>query len=132
MPQHIGEERKSVIDMKMMCKKCNIRIDKIVIKNYEYERGIPLNDVEAYGCKKCGEFVFTEEQIENIEKRTEVAKIHRFSFERKLTVSGRSLVINIPEDVVRHMNLSKGKVATLTPIDDKSFIVEVKKSSGSD
>ncbi|HLD48821.1 MAG TPA: YgiT-type zinc finger protein [archaeon] len=111
--------------MKLICKKCKEEAKKVIISRYEYQKSIVLEDVEAYECPKCHEFIFTEKQIENIEKKVEVIKFHKFSFERKLTISGRSLVINIPEDVVRHMNLAKGKTTKLTPLDDKHFIVEV-------
>lgn len=112
--------------MKLICKKCKEEVRKIKLPRYEQEKGIVLEDVEAYQCPNCGEFVFTEGQIEEVERRTEAMKFHRFSFERTITISGRSLVINIPEDIARHMKLSKGKKTRLTPLDDKHFIVEVK------
>jgi ubiquitin C-terminal hydrolase len=112
--------------MKMICIKCKEEARKVVLDSYEYGRGVKLKDVETYECPKCHEFIFTEKQIEEIEKRTEAIKVHMFSFERKITVSGRSLVINIPEDVARHMKLVKGMKARLTPIDDKELLIEVK------
>ena len=111
--------------MRLVCKKCKEVAEKTVLSRYEAEKGIVLEDVDAYECPKCGEFVFTEEQIEEIEKRVEAIKTHRFSFKRKITISGRSLVINIPEDMVRHMKIHKGKITKLTPLDDKRFLVEL-------
>ncbi len=111
---------------RLMCKKCNEEARKTVLNRYEHEKGIVLENVEAYECPNCHEFVFTEKQIEEIEKRAELIKVHRFSFERKITISGRSLVINIPEDIARHMKLTKGKKTRLTPLDDRRFLVEVK------
>src|SRR3990167_9186857 len=104
--------------MKLICKKCKLEARKVVLNKYEHEKGIVLEHVEAYECPNCGEFVFTEKQLEEIERRTEAIKVHKFSFERKITISGRSLVINIPEDMVRHMKLTKGKKAKLIPLDD--------------
>lgn len=97
---------------------------KTLFESYEYEEGTPLRNVEAFECPKCSEFTFTEKQVDDMEKRTDALKAHRFSFRRKLTISGRSFVINIPEDMVRHMRLLKGKIAKLTPLDDKRFLVE--------
>lgn len=111
--------------MKLICKKCKEEVKKAVLDRYEHEKGIVLENVEAYECPKCHEFIFTEKQIDDIENRTDVIKFHKFSFERKLTISGRSLVINIPEDVVRHMKLAKGKTIRLTPLDDKRFLAEI-------
>ena len=107
-----------------MCAKCDIEAKKIVLKEYEQEEGIPLNNMEAYGCPNCKEFIFTPEQMELIEKRTEAIKVHMFKFQRKLTVSGRSLVVNVPEDIVRHMKLKKGQGISLRVIDDKRMVIE--------
>jgi YgiT-type zinc finger domain-containing protein len=112
--------------MKMICTKCKEEAKRIVLDSYEYEKGIKLKDVEAYECPKCHEFIFTDKQIGEIERRTDAIKVHTFSFDRKITVSGRSLVINIPEDIIRHMKLVKGMRARLTPIDDKELLIEVK------
>ncbi len=109
----------------LVCTKCKERARKTVLDSYESGPGIVLKGVEAYECPRCHEFIFTEKQLEIVEKRTEAIKVHRFSFVRKLTVSGRSIVINIPEDIVRHMKLAKGMAAKLTPLDDKHFVVEV-------
>jgi len=48
-----------------------------------------------------------------------------FAFERKVTVSGRSLVINLPEDLIKHMNIVKGKKVKIFPDGRRKFIVEV-------
>jgi len=112
---------------KIICKKCGLPARKMLIPRYEHEEGIPLKNVEGMACPKCHEFIFTEKQMQAIEKRTEASKMHQFAFERKITISGRSLVINLPEDLVRHMHVLKGTIAKLIPIDDKHFLVEVKR-----
>ncbi|MCS4540898.1 MAG: hypothetical protein HY929_01035 [Euryarchaeota archaeon] len=91
---------------------------------YEYIEGFPLRNVKAFECPKCREFIFTPEQVEEIEKRTEQLKAHIFAFERKITISGRSLVINIPEDLAHHLNIVKGKKVKLIPLDNRRFLVE--------
>ncbi len=113
--------------MVWFCKKCNEKMKKAVLEEYTQEEGIPLKNVEAVVCPKCHDFLFTEEQMETIEKRTLALKVHMFKFQRKLTISGRSLVVNVPEDMVRHMKLKKGQRIDLRPIDDKRFLVEVTK-----
>ena len=120
--QYIGGEKNMA---NLVCTKCNKKVKEVILPVYEHERGIPLKNVKAFQCPKCNEFVFDEKQVEEIEKRTETIKVHKFAFERKLTVSGRSLVINLPEDIVRHMKLSKGVKARLIPLDDKKLLLEV-------
>ncbi len=110
---------------KLMCIKCNKETKKVTLNEYEQERGIVLKNVDAYACQNCKEFIFTPEQMETIEKRTDALKVHMFKFQRKLTISGRSLVVNVPEDMVKHMKLKKGQRIDLRPIDDRRFLVEV-------
>ncbi|MBD3255417.1 MAG: hypothetical protein GF383_10005 [Candidatus Lokiarchaeota archaeon] len=110
---------------KMICKKCGIEAKEVILDSYEYEEGIPLKKVSAYECTNCGEFIFTDDQVEEMERRTDIIKSEMFVFERKVTISGRSLVINIPEDLVRHMNILKGKKVKIIPAGKKRFIVEV-------
>lgn len=114
--------------MGWLCKKCNEKMKRALLEEYEHEEGVPLKNVEALVCPNGHDFLFTEEQIEVVEKRTDAMKVHLFKFERKLTVSGRSLVINVPEDVVRHMKLKKGQEVALRVIDDKHFVVEAQSS----
>jgi len=109
----------------IICKKCGIKAQEIVLERYEYEEGVPLCNVHAYECPNCKEFVFTEDQVEEMENRTDIRKSEMFVFERKVTVSGRSLVINLPEDLVKKMNILKGNVVKIIPGGKKRFIIEV-------
>ena len=110
---------------KIICKKCNVEAKGVVLDSYVYEEGIPLKNVNAYECPICKEFIFTEDQVEEMERRTDMIKSEMFSFNRKITISGRSLVINIPEDLVKHMNILKGKTVKIIPAGKKRFIVEI-------
>lgn len=110
---------------KMICTKCNIEAKEVVLDTYEYEEGIPLRNVKAYECPNCNEFIFTEDQVVEMENRTDMIKSEMFTFNRKITISGRSLVINIPEDLVKHMNILKGKEVKIIPAGKKRFIVEI-------
>ncbi|MEW5955436.1 MAG: hypothetical protein AB1626_02765 [Candidatus Micrarchaeota archaeon] len=111
---------------KVICKKCRQPAEEVVLDSYEYLEGIPLQSVRALECPRCKQFVFTPEQVEEMEARTETIKAHLFGFKRKVTVSGRSLVINLPEDLARHMHIIKGKIVNLLPLDDKRFLVETR------
>jgi antitoxin component of MazEF toxin-antitoxin module len=46
------------------------------------------------------------------------------AFERKVTVSRRSLVINLPEDLVRQTNIEKGQKVKILLAGKRKFIVE--------
>jgi len=107
-----------------MCNKCGMDTREVVLESYEYEEGILLRNVPAYECPKCGEFIFTEKQVEDMEQKTDLIKAEMLAFERKVTISGRSLVINLPEDLVKHMNIIKGKTVKIIPAGKKRFIVD--------
>ncbi len=109
---------------KIICKKCGIEARETVLGVYEYEEGIPLRNVPAFECPQCGEFIFTEAQVDEMERKTDLLKAEMLAFERKVTISGRSLSINLPEDLVRHMNIVKGKNVRIIPAGKKRFIVE--------
>lgn len=110
---------------KIICMKCKVQAKEVILESYEYEEGIPLRNVSAYECLDCNEFIFTEDQVEKMEERTDMIKSEMFAFNRKITISGRSLVINIPEDLVKHMNILKGKMVKIIPSGKKRFIVEI-------
>lgn len=110
---------------RLVCKKCGIEAEKTILPAYEHEEGIVLRDVEAFACPSCSEFVFDEKQILEVERRTRLVGAHRFAFDRKITVSGRSLVVNLPEDIVRHFKLAKGQKARLVPVGDKKIVLEI-------
>ena len=112
--------------MAWFCKKCNEKMREAVLEEYEHEEGIPLKEVSAYVCPNCHDFLFSEEQLELIEKRTRAIKVHLFTLRRRLTISGRSLSLNIPEDVVKHLKLKKGQDISLRVIDDTHVMIETK------
>lgn len=111
--------------MVWICSKCRVNAKKIVLDKYEYIEGIPLHNVEGYQCPKCKELFFDEKQAEAMDKASEEIKAHAFAFNRRITISGRSLVINLPEDLAKHMNLAKGEMIKLQPLDHKRFLVEL-------
>lgn len=107
----------------IFCAKCNKKMLKVVLPSYEYEEGLTLHNVEAFKCKKCKQRFFTEEQAEVLEQKTMEIKKHAFVFVRKITRSGKSLAINIPEDLVNYSKLRQGLHIKIMPLDKNSFIV---------
>ena len=50
----------------MTCTKDGVEATEVVLERYEYEEGIPLHNVPAYECPACGEFIFTEAQVDEM------------------------------------------------------------------
>lgn len=78
------------------CAKCDVEMKAKIIDSYEYEIGHPVPDVEVYECPKCGKIFLTKEQAKRVKAKTEEMKESTFGFERKVTISGKSLVAGIP------------------------------------
>lgn len=122
--------KKEGIDMKeeiLYCAKCKVEMKKSILDSYEYVEGIPIHNVECYKCPKCDELFFTEEQADKMEEMTEKQKEEMFIFVRKVSYSGKSLIITIPEDLASHLEIEKGQRVKIMPMDKKGFLVEVKK-----
>ncbi len=59
---------------KIICKKCNIEAKEVILDSYEYEEGIPLRNINAYECHNCKEFIFNEDQVEEMEKNLQLLR----------------------------------------------------------
>ncbi len=106
------------------CATCNKEMNLVLLKNYEFEEGIPLKNVPAYQCAKCHEFFFTEEQAKKMEQRTNLLQQHIFAFQRKITISGKSLSLSIPIELADHLHLKQGTAVKILPLAKQGFLVK--------
>ena len=106
------------------CAKCNIQMRLGVVPRYEYEEGYPLHNVQAFQCQKCKNLFFTEEQAHQIEVCTNELKEYTFGFERKVTISGKSLVVGIPAELADHLNIKQGQKVRIIPVAKDGFIIK--------
>lgn len=107
------------------CAKCNIEMKLGIVPKYEYEEGYPLTNVPAYICPKCDNTFFTEKQAHKMRDRTAALKKHSFGFERKVTISGKSLVVGIPAELADHLNIKQGQKVRIIPIASDRFLIEI-------
>ncbi|MBL7160885.1 MAG: YgiT-type zinc finger protein [Candidatus Aenigmarchaeota archaeon] len=121
----LSNKKEEVENMKeIQCGNCGEEMKRVTLPVYEYMEGFPLHDVKAYQCQKCGEIFFTEEDADNMEKRTKVLEKNEFGFERKVTVSGGSKVIPIPHELVTHLHLRQGQILKVVPVARQGFLVK--------
>ena len=106
------------------CATCNKEMKLVLLKNYEFEDGFPLVGVPAYQCGKCHEFFFTEEQAKKMEQRTNQLRKHAFAFQRKITISGKSLALGIPSELAEHLHLKQGTAVKILPLAKNGFLVK--------
>src|SRR3989338_4003707 len=118
---------KKIIEEGIFCAKCNLKMEISVIPKYEYEEGYQLHNIQAYQCPKCNKIFFTEEQAHKMEIRTQELKKSEFGFERKVTISGKSLVISIPSELVNHLNIKQGEKIKIIPVTKEGFMIKKSK-----
>ena len=58
-----------------------------------------------------------------MEARTNELRKYSFGFERKLTVSGRSLVLGIPIEIVEQLKLKQGQKVKIFPLSKEGFVM---------
>ncbi len=109
----------------IICGKCKQEMQEVELEQYEFEEGIVLENVRAMRCPN-GHVTFTEEQASNMELRSEDIKKHAFRFVRSVSKSARSLVIRIPADLAKHLDITENSKVEMIPLGKKRFMVELK------
>jgi len=116
--------KKQMKENAVYCAKCDEEMKEVLLPAYEYQEGLPLHNVTAYRCNSCGKIFFTEAQAKEMQARSSEAKEYMFGFERKITVSGKSLVVTIPHEVAAHLNMKAGQSVKLFPIAKQGFLIK--------
>lgn len=111
--------------MTLICGKCEKEMKEVELRDYEFEEGIVLDNVRAMQCPS-GHITFTEEQADILEQRTEDIKTHAFRFIRSISKSARSLVIRIPSDLAKYLEIDEKSKVEMIPLSKKRFLIEVK------
>ncbi len=109
----------------IICGKCKQEMQEVELEQYEFEEGIVLESVRAMRCPN-GHVTFTEEQASDMELRSEDIKKHAFRFVRSVSKSARSLVIRIPADLAKHLDITENSKIEMIPLGKKRFMVELK------
>ncbi len=107
----------------IFCAKCDKEMKIGLVNKYEFEEGYTLHNVSGYQCTKCNKTFFTEEQAKEMEIRTEELKEYAFGFQRKVTISGRSLVVGIPSELADHLDIKQGQTVRIIPVAKEGFMI---------
>ncbi len=93
------------------CYKCKTPM-KVGKTNFEID-GVIIKNVEAEICPKCGEEVFSAEQVIGIRKRFESIS-PSVKIERKITsASGKKPMIYLPAEVLEAVGMKIGDVVKI-------------------
>lgn len=97
----------------MKCPICNSRMKKT---EETFKIGtISLGKFEAEKCTKCSEVYFTESSSDAIDKKAKQLGLWGLSARTKISYSGNSIIVRIPRDISKFMNLTKGAEITTHP-----------------
>ncbi len=105
------------------CIKCDEEMQEVLLPKYEYEEGQILHNVGAFRCNKCEKIFFTENQAKEMKARTNELREYTFGFERKVIISGKSLVVSIPHELAEHLHINKGQKVKIFPISKEGMII---------
>ncbi len=95
-------------------------------KKVKYEvYGEPLGEFTAQACTACKEEWFDQkisQEIEALEKKKGLFGLSRKS---KISYSGNSLIVRIPEQIARFMNLKREEEIIIYPEGKNKIVVEI-------
>ena len=86
---------------------------------------IKLGKFPAEVCTKCGEQWFSEETAKKIEKIEKEKGLFGLSKQSKVGYSGNSLIVRIPSEIAKFMNLKKEKQISIHPEGKNRLLIEV-------
>jgi YgiT-type zinc finger domain-containing protein len=107
--------------------KCVLCEGELKEKIVDYEvYGKTLGKFPAKVCEKCEEKWFDEETSRKIEEAEKKAGLFGLSREGKISYSGNSLIIRIPKDIAKFMNLKKEDHIVMYPEDKDKLSVSIR------
>ncbi len=112
-----------------ICPICNkkgtiVKDESLIIdKMIEGER-ILIPNLKGVKCNNCNFTALDEKSTEITEEIFIKSKIPLASFKRKIAKSGKSLVVNIPKDIIESMSLHKEMNVNIYPRNYKSIVIE--------
>jgi len=87
--------------------------------------GIDFGIRDGHVCTKCGDEYLTEDVWQEVEDKAK--KLGLFAIERKVRVrkSGNSLVISIPPEIAKYLDIKKETLLSLVPTGKRKVEIEV-------
>ncbi|MBU0629236.1 MAG: YgiT-type zinc finger protein [Nanoarchaeota archaeon] len=104
-----------------ICEKGNLI--KRTVPYFVYE--VKIGDFPAEVCTKCGEQWFSEETAKEIEKIEKEKGLFGLSKHSKIGYSGNSLIVRIPTEIAKFMNLKKETPVCIHPEGKNKILIEV-------
>ena len=107
--------------MKMKCPVC----DKGILRKGKIKEemfGVYLGEFPAEICTKCNESFTDEKTTRMIEEAAKKKGIWGMGKKTKITKTGNSLAVRIPQEIAKFLNLKDGKEAYIHPEGNRLII----------
>ena len=110
-----------------MADKCILCGGKLIKKIVDYEvYGKSIGKFSASVCDSCEEQWFDEETSKKIQEKEKKLNLFGLSRETKISYSGNSLIIRIPKELAKFMNLKKETGVIIYPEDKNKISISIK------
>ncbi len=110
--------------MENKCISCKGKLRNKIV-NYEiYKKNI--GKFPALVCDSCGEQWFSEETSRKIEEKEKELGLFGLSIETKVSYSGNSLIIRIPQGLAKFLNIKKESKVELVPESKTKLCIAIK------
>jgi len=106
------------------CVLCNGSLKKKIVDYKAY--GKSIGKFPAMVCDSCGEQWFDEKTSRKIEEAEKKANLFGLCRESKISYSGNSLIIRIPKEIAKFMDLKKESQIIIYPENKTKISVDVK------
>ena len=110
--------------MENKCALCNGKLKKKIVDYKIY--GKSIGKFPALVCNSCNEQWFDETISKKIEQAEKKAGLFGLSTETKISYSGNSLIVRIPKELAKFMNLKKETDVIIYPEDKNKICVAIK------
>ena len=87
--------------------------------------GIDLGTYPADVCRECGESFIDEDAMTRLEARAKELGLWGLAKKVKIARSGNSLVVRIPVELVKFLDLKGGEEALVRPEGREKIVVEI-------
>lgn len=106
------------------CISCN---GKLKDKKLDYMvYGINIGKFPSLVCDSCGEQWFSEETSRKIEEKEKELGLFGLTIEAKVSYSGNSLIIRIPKELAKFLNIKKESRISLAPENKNKLCITVR------
>ena len=110
--------------MENKCISCSGKLEKQIIDYKIY--GISIGKFPTLVCDSCGEQWVSEETSKKIKEKEKEIGIFGLSIDSKVSYSGNSLIIRIPQNIAKFMKLNEKSKMNIEPENKNKLCISIR------